>query len=332
MLDLLISYSLVQSTAYPTAASLDTNLHSFVFAPQESLEHLALLDEEGAEILHEALSGYATLRKFYKLRDEEANLAKGQKLKQDSYSRKKAAAAALLAVINSAADNIHGGLYDESRSSVVHVGGLLALLGEAMVFVTRKRSPPTPSPQTLHEAFRSNNSGAFADNYILLPEKPPILNLTQCLTLLKAIEDLSTVTPLIYAQSDEFLHATLTAYTRGPSALASPRQMLQKQMSSITSNGTGAGGSSSFSLVGSSLLDEQLVDAMDIDSGGGTGGSSRALTRSGGDEEEVNRGWDWRSGMMMDDNDGANGEDLLRILRLGLARDVAACWMRGEGV
>lgn len=144
VLDLLVSYSLVQSTAYPAPGSLDTNLHSLIFAPKESLEHLALLDEEAAAILHEALTGYATLRKFYDLRDEEINLMEGQKLKQDSNSRKKAAAAALLAVINSAADNIHGGLYDENSGSVVHVDGLLALLGEAMIFVTRKRNLAPP--------------------------------------------------------------------------------------------------------------------------------------------------------------------------------------------
>lgn len=110
-------------------------------------------------------------------------------------------------------------------------------------------------------------------------------------------------------------------------------------------SGGGGYGSSSFSLVGSSLLDSQLVDAMEIDSGGGggtggEGGCSKALTRSGGEEGDVQRGWDWRSGMMNDDDDdddrddGAdkNGEHLIRILRLGLAREVAACWMRGEGV
>ena len=53
-------------------------------------------------------------------------------------ARKKAAAAALIAVVSSAADNIFGGLYDESRDAIVHVDGLLALLGEAMVFVNRK--------------------------------------------------------------------------------------------------------------------------------------------------------------------------------------------------
>ena len=141
ILDLLVSYSLVQSTAYPDAASLDTNLHSLVFAPKESLEHLALLDEDGAAILHKALTGYATLRKFYDLRDEVTDLTEGRKLTQEPISRKKAAAASLLAVINSAADNIHGGLYDESRGSIVHVDGLLALLGEAMIFVTGELCP-----------------------------------------------------------------------------------------------------------------------------------------------------------------------------------------------
>ena len=52
-------------------------------------------------------------------------------------ARKKAAATALLAVIASATDNIHGGLYDEQRGAVVQVDGLLALLGEALVFVDR---------------------------------------------------------------------------------------------------------------------------------------------------------------------------------------------------
>ena len=94
--------------------------------------------------------------------------------------------------------------------------------------------------------------------------------------------------------------------------------MLKKQMSSITSG-------SSFSLVGSSLLDDQLVDAMDVDSGE----SSKMLVRSGEEEGEgKKKGWDWRKGM----DEGANGEDVVRILRLGLARDVAACWMRGEGI
>ena len=90
-----------------------------------------------AEMLHTHLTGYATLRKFYDLRDEEVNLEQGQKTRLRPIARKNAAATALLAVINSAADSIHGGLYDEDRGSIVQVDGLLALLGEAMIFVDR---------------------------------------------------------------------------------------------------------------------------------------------------------------------------------------------------
>ena len=98
--------------------------------------------------------------------------------------------------------------------------------------------------------------------------------------------------------------------------------MLKKQMSSITS------ADSSFSLVGSSLLDSQLVDAMDVDSNtqnNGSGSSSRALTKS---DEDVKRGWDWRKGL----DEGATGEDVIRILRLGLASEIAGHWLREGSV
>ena len=95
------------------------------------------MDPKAAEMLHTYLTGYATLRKFYDLRDEEINLEKGQKSTVRPNAQNIAAATALLAVISSAADNIQGGLYDESRASVVQVDGLLSLLGEALVFVNR---------------------------------------------------------------------------------------------------------------------------------------------------------------------------------------------------
>ena len=236
------------------------------------------------------------MRKFYDLRDEEVNLPEGQEPSRGPISRKKDAAGALLALINSAADNIHGGLYDEARGSVVHIDGLLSLLGEAMIFVNR--TSPLPSPPLTHRKPLTRK-----------PETPSLLSLSQSLSLLKAIEDLSTISPRIYAQCEAFLHTTLTHHHSNPT-LASPRQMLKKQMSSMTSG-------SSFSLVGSSLLDSDLIDAMD------TSGSN-ALTKS---DEGPKRGWDWRRGM----EEGATGEDVLRVLRLGLAREIARHWIMGEG-
>ena len=142
VLDLLISLSLVQSHAFPPLSNIDQNLHALVSDPKKSLEQIADSDPQAAEMLHTYLTGYATLRRYYDLRDEEVNLKEGEKPTLRPIARKKAAADCLIAVINSAADNIHGGLYDESRGSVVQVDGLLALLGEALVFLDRKR-PPT---------------------------------------------------------------------------------------------------------------------------------------------------------------------------------------------
>ena len=138
VLDLLISMSLVRSMAYPPGGELDDNLRALVEEPKKSLLQLGLIDKGAASTLHMYLTGYATLRKFYDLRDADANPSDGRKPPAgSSWARRKEAAKALIAVINSAADNIHGGLYDESRASIVHVDGLLALLGEATVFVDR---------------------------------------------------------------------------------------------------------------------------------------------------------------------------------------------------
>jgi len=257
-----------------------------IFTPKESLEQIASIDAEAAAMLHLYLTGYATLRRFYDLRDEEANLKDGQTPTIRPIARKTLAATALIAVINSAADNIHGGLFDETRGAVVQVDGLLALLGEAIIFVNRT------SPHTL-SAFNPTDP----------PPEPTTYPLTmpQSLTLLKAIEDLQTVTPRIYAQCEECFRSTLSAY-HSQTTPPSPRQLL-KTMSSMTSG-------SSFSLVGSSMLDSQTSS--------GTGSS--ALVKS---VEEVKRGWDWRQGLKRD----ASGEEVLRILRLGLARGVAGLWM-----
>ena len=141
VLDLLVSLSVVQSLAFPPLSSLDHNLQALISWPKESLDQLAELDGEAAAILHMYLTGYATLRNFYDLRDEEVHLQDGEKQSLPLPARKKAAVTALLAVINSAADSIHGGLYDEHRGSVVQVDGLLALLGEALVFVNRWCTP-----------------------------------------------------------------------------------------------------------------------------------------------------------------------------------------------
>ena len=121
-------------------------------------------------------------------------------------------------------------------------------------------------------------------------------------------------------------------------ALSSPRTLLKKQMSSMTSgSGSGAG---SFSLVGSSLLldggrrpseADHDGDTQDAEGeGDASNSSSRALIvkppARGNDDDDVKRGWDWRDGM----DPNMTGQDLLMKLRLGLAREIARHWVHGE--
>lgn len=40
------------------------------------------------------------------------------------------------------------------------------------------------------------------------------------------------------------------------------------------------------------------------------------------------RGWDWRAGV----KEGSTGEDILRILRLSLAKEVTRAWVDGEKI
>lgn len=138
MVDLLISYSLVQSRAYPASAELDEQLRALIREPKTCLSAIAGSDEEAASILQFYFSGYATLRRFYETRDEALSLSEGQRPRFKPLARRRAAAQALVAVIGSAADSIYGGLYDPERDSAVQVDGLLALLGESLVFVGGK--------------------------------------------------------------------------------------------------------------------------------------------------------------------------------------------------
>lgn len=266
VLDLVISYSLMQSTAYPPESELDDHLRRLVASPKDALTEIARMDFDAAGLLHKMLSGYATLRKFYSLRDE-AVAPRDGKPRTGSVARKIEAAAALMAVISSSDDNIRGGLYDEEREAVVNVDCLLALLGEAMVFVNQT-------------------------DYTI--------TVAQIDTLLKAIEDLQTVGPRIYSACAEFLQAVI-ASGQGLKG-SSPTDMLRK----TTSNSSG---SSSFSMVGSSMLASQLKHSM---------GSSGVVVKG-----NIKRGWDWRQGISA----STTGDDLLRILRYGLAKDLAKAWL-----
>ncbi|KAJ5464565.1 uncharacterized protein N7458_000251 [Penicillium daleae] len=282
VVELLISFSLVQSRAYPAAADLDEQLRSLLKEPKTCLSSIASINEEAASILQFYLSGYATLRRFYEIRDEALELEEGQRPRFKPLARRRAAAKALAAVISSAADNIYGSLFDPDRDSAVQVDGLMALLGEALVFVNQ------PSP---------------------------ILTVSQQFTILSAIEDLETVTPRVYAQCEECFRSTLLSANPSASHASppSPRTLLKKSVSALST--------STFSIIGSDMLESARTRSAS-GSGPTSAGSSGVLVPRPGDRDGNAgsvRGWDWRVGLP----EGTRGEDVLRMLRLGLARGLS---------
>ncbi|OTB09018.1 hypothetical protein M426DRAFT_7047 [Hypoxylon sp. CI-4A] len=191
VLNTLMSISLVESMSYPPEGEMDDILKQLLKERTTTLEQFAKQDLEAAELLGKMLSGYATLRKFYELRDGNG------KTNQKSLLRRQQAATALAAVIASADDNIRGGLYDDTRDAVVSEDFLLALLGEASVFVG---------------------------------QSPSVINLDQIQTLLKAIEDIQTVGSRVYDASDEFFKLVLTS---GHGKGSSPADLLKQSTSSL---------------------------------------------------------------------------------------------------
>ncbi|KAE8146726.1 Nup85 nucleoporin-domain-containing protein [Aspergillus avenaceus] len=288
VVDLLISYSLVQSRAYPASTDLDEQLESMIREPKACLSAVAAVDEEAASILQFYFSGYATLRRFYETRDEAVGLQEGQRPRFKPLARRRAAAQALVAVITSAADSIYGGLYDPDRDSAVQVDGLLALLGEALPFIN---------------------------------QSTPIFSVPQQFAILSAIEDLETITPRVYAQCEECFSSTLIEYQSSKQAGTDPvsndcfvvppwpRALLKKSVSSGTA-------SSTFSFIGS-----DMIESARNRSGSVSAGSSGVLVPRSGDTRPAyhERGWDWRVGLPED----TKGEAVLRMLRMGLAKGLS---------
>ncbi|KAI1808061.1 hypothetical protein F4811DRAFT_502583 [Daldinia bambusicola] len=191
VLNTLMSISLVESTTYPPESELDSTLKQLLKERTATLEKFAKQDLEAAELLGKMLSGYATLRKFYELRDGDS------KANPKSLVRRQQAATALVAVIASADDNIRGGLYDDSRDAVVSEDFLLALLGEASIFVG---------------------------------QSPPVITLDQIDTLLKALEDIQTVGSRVYDAADEFFKLVLAS---GHGKGSTPADLLKQSTSSL---------------------------------------------------------------------------------------------------
>ncbi|KIW69856.1 hypothetical protein PV04_02179 [Phialophora macrospora] len=308
LVDVLVSYSLVQSRAYPPEDELDDALRSLVSNPKTALVDIAEVDPEAAEMLQFYLVGYACIRRFYTLRDQDVG---GGGYVQPSLNyrplaRKRAAAKALIAAVNSAADSIYGGLYDPERTSAIQVDGLLSLLGEATALLSTRN----PSGDTNRGDNRDRTRGKR------------IFTTLQIYDLLSAIEDLSTVSARVLAATEECLTASLREYagSRPPS----PRALLKKSMSS------GSGSGFSYSVLGS----EMLARSMTTDASGSAvmvkGQNVKGKGNARGMEDASSRGWDWRELFAQQSESGGKGEvedvsarEILMVLRMGLAEELA---------
>ncbi|RYN16936.1 Nucleoporin [Alternaria arborescens] len=279
VLRVLIAHCLIKSIAYPPLDELDESLSSLITSPKQTLTKLASLDSEAASLLSNHLSGYATIRKYYDLRDEGVLLKAGEKPAHRPMARKRAAANALMVIIASAASSIRGGLYDPEIETVVQVDVLLPLLGEALVFVNQSKRT---------------------------------LTLRHLYDLLAAIEDLDTAPSMIRTQCEEVLTTTLFSAhdVNSSQQLPNPHQLLSKSTSNLTT------ASSQYSLIGST----------DFGSADGQSTEGSTVFVKGGHVDDTKRGWDWRKGFPK----GAKSEDIIAVLRLGVAREIGRAFAEGE--
>lgn len=211
-LGLLTSLSLLRSAAIPPISTLDVQLASLLSEDRAALTLLARTDAEATALLAAHLSGYATLRRFYDLRDAAT---------PRPLERKREAANCLVAVLESAADCIRGGLYDPEVEAVVSVDGVLALLGEAMP---------------------------------LLGLEKRIFTREQVFTLLRIVEDFESAPTRIQQNAESLLQASAKAYKSGGSG-----RSLEKSRSDLSSKSSGGLGGSSYDMLASSVMVQSMT-------------------------------------------------------------------------
>lgn len=187
-LSLLTSLSLLHSSALPPRFDMDDTLESLLSKQRTALVDLAHHDTEAATLLASSISGYATVRRYYELRDQDVFPPDHRSSKKLllPLERTRAAANALIAAIESASDCIRGGLFDPDVGSAaaLPVDGLLALLGETLP---------------------------------LMGQGKRIFNETQVWSLLRVVEDLDTVSGRVNEGCERLVVAAMNAY-RGGSA------------------------------------------------------------------------------------------------------------------
>jgi hypothetical protein len=293
-LSLLISLCLLQSAAMPPVSSLDADLASLLSTERAALLSLARIDGEAAQLLGRWVSGFAMLRRFYEIRDQDVNQAAMTTAKKmGSLERKREASKALIAVIEVAADCIKGGLFDPEVESVVPVEGVLVLLGEVLPLL--------------------GTGGAYGQGRIL--------SYKQVLGLMSAVEDFEQISGRIQDGANGLLSASMGAYRGevGSGKLAKSKS----DLSNVSGSGS-LGGSGSWEMLAESSF-VMLQSTASAKSTRSSGSKGKAM--------QLDRGWDWRKGLDAVAATGSDvgSKVVLMLLRTALAREVAQSWAGGIG-
>lgn len=128
-------------------------------------------------------------------------------------------------------------------------------------------------------------------------ESQPLLKPAQLLLIIRAAEDLQTVTPRVYEQSEALFQSAIQHY-HAPAAASTQDLAKSLRLGKSVSN-----------LSGSSY---GMVDSQ---------GSVRSVHEDG-----LKRAWDWRKGIVAVGGKNVRGEEMLRVLRVQVAREMAGVW------
>ena len=278
----------------PPVSSLDPDLSSLLSTERAALLSLARIDGEAAQLLGRWVSGFAMLRRFYEIRDQDVNPAAATTSKKmGSLERKRESSRALIAVIEAAADCIKGGLFDPEVESVVPVEGVLVLLGEVLPLL--------------------GAGGAYGQG--------SILSYKQVLGLMTVVEDFEQISGRIQDGANGLLSASMGAY-RGESGSARIAKS-KSDLSNVSGSGS-LGGSGSWEMLAESSF-VMLQSTESAKSGRSSGSKSKTM--------KLERGWDWRKGLDAVAATGSDvgSKEVLMLLRTALAKEVAQSWAGGIG-
>ncbi|KAI9710029.1 MAG: hypothetical protein M1828_002332 [Chrysothrix sp. TS-e1954] len=305
LLDILTITSLTLSTAHPPPNDTDIYLDSLLSGPKSLERSLSGVSTSSSLALKSHIAGYATVRRFFSLRNPCTD--------QTAMVQKRQAADPLFTLIQSSSDALHGGLYDPSLRTAVPVACLLVLLAETLPF------------------FDPSAAVGAEDGTM------PVLRQHHLFALLKAVEDLDAASERVWDANREVFESALDVFYSEQGKTEETARVLRKSVSNSLSE-------SHFSMIasGSGLMssEERTMNGTGTDESGSgvlvkehsnsneSRGPSQNLSRSRSRNEgnrqnaEVDRAWDWRAGFAHD----ADGRDVLRILRVQIAREVARVW------